>query len=113
MGLRIKKGDTKPWVFTLKQNGSGVDLDGATVELNMQDQALTSVITGGSVTPDPDQTTNPGKCSYSPVAGDVDTVGAFLAEIKVTFGDGTIARFPNGEAGEDEFETVTITNSLG
>lgn len=109
MAFSTKQHDTKPWVFTLKENGSGVDLTGAsTVVIHMLDSALNSVINGGTVTPDADQTTYPGKCSYPPVAGDVDASGEFSAEFEVTWGDGTISTFPH-----DGYETITIHPDLG
>lgn len=109
MALTIKRNDTAEWVFTLREDRTPVSLSTATaVVLHMVDGDGATVIDGGAVTPDPDQTTNPGKCTYSPQEADVAQEGQYSMEVEVTWADGTVSTFPSGR-----YETVMILADLG
>lgn len=80
--IAITEGDTLTWNFTLKdENGSAVDLTGATVTLSMRLRgSTTNKIDGGSVTV---VSASGGTCKYDPIAGDVDTPGQYDLELKI------------------------------
>ena len=97
-----KTGSTEPWTGTLTRDGTAKVITGATLTLNMQHQtAGTQEISGASV----DIVSGAaGTWSYTPVAGDVDTAGVYLGEIKVVYSDGTIDYFPNRN--EDQWQII-------
>jgi len=90
--------------FTLKIDGATVDLSGMTVTLILHKWNDTTTEAGGTVTVDPDQVTNRGQVSYSPVDTDFTwTAGVTVKQIyqlrwKVVDGFGKVVYFPNGEA---------------
>lgn len=92
--------------FTLKLDGTPVNLTGFTITLVLRDAAGNLVTTGGTVTL-LNQGTYPGQITYSPLATDfVFTSGAYAtntiyqAHWKVVDGSGKIVFFPNDGSAE-------------
>jgi len=83
------KTDTLPDLeFTIKQDGSAVDLTGATVKFYMKNRDTGNVkINGVACTL---VVAASGTCKYVWQSGDTDTVGTFVAEVEVTFSGGTV-----------------------
>lgn len=109
--LTLKAHDTWPPVrFTLSDANGPVDLSTATtVKMILKGTANTGAVTiTGTCVPDPDQTANKGKGSYTWATGDTDNPDTYNAEFEVTWGDGTIETFPN-----DGYKTVLIEEDLG
>lgn len=81
--IQIVTGDTRVWRFTLRDDtGAALNLTGATVTLSMRVRGATSnKIAGASMTITGATT---GTVEYAPVAADVNTVGSFDIEIKVS-----------------------------
>lgn len=90
----LKQRDTSPALqYTVKdEDGSAIDLSGATVTFYMQDETGTTVIDGGSVTL---VDAANGIVKYEWQDGDSDNAGYFKAEFLVTFGDGTKRTSPD------------------
>ncbi len=89
----IKQNDTSPALqVTLKDgDGNAVDVTGATTVFSMSVGGVTKV-SEQSVTA---VTAASGIVKYDWQAGDTGTVGNYLGEFEVTFGDGTIQTYPN------------------
>jgi hypothetical protein len=88
------KGDTAPAVQEQLKDGNGdpVNLAGAAVRFRAYAPGAASAevdavatITDAAL----------GKVSYTPVAADTDTIGAYQVTWKVTFSGGAIEKFPN------------------
>lgn len=66
--IRLVEGDVDVvWTFQVKEDGSAVDLSSATVVLYVTDDDAaegTNRVNGASCTPDGDQVTNKGVCTY-------------------------------------------------
>jgi hypothetical protein len=95
--IRIKTGDTRPLVAVLKANGAVEPLPaGTTVLFNMKPRHVGQ---GSTITDGPVEITDPdgGAVSYQWLPEDVDTPGLHRGEFEVTFGDGTVETFPNGD----------------
>jgi len=94
----IRQNDTLPYFdFTLIKNSQGTphNLTGATVVFSMVSEiGETPKIDEGSVTI---VDALAGEVRYSFDAVDTDTVGTFYGEFEVTFSDGRILTFPEGE----------------
>lgn len=113
----IARGDTGAVPFyVVDELGRKVDLTGCTVKLygltvgtyygrnwawdrysdfgglNTPD---TPKINGVTVTPDADQVTNKGLCSWTPSATDSDTAGDYAVQVKVTNGNGQVRHYPS------------------
>lgn len=67
--IRLVEGDTDVvWSFTIKEDGTAVDLSSATVLIYLTDDSAaegTNRVDGASCTPDADQVTYPGVCTYT------------------------------------------------
>jgi hypothetical protein len=95
----IGQGDRRPpLVRTLTDvDGVPVDLTAATsVRFHMwRASSSRALVIDAVATKDPDQVTNPGKVSYSWVAGDTGAAGTYLAEWEVTWSAGITETYPN------------------
>lgn len=107
--LYTKVGDTSVWEFTLKDKDGGVDLSTATAVkvYTRLWNGTANKVDGEAATPDPDQTTNPGKCTFSPSAAGVDTAGVYKVEVEVTWTGGKVSYFPS-----ESYGRLTIAESL-
>lgn len=93
MIVRMTQNDTRPYLrFTVSQNGSAVDLTGASVVFSMANQATGAlqvnredcvIVTAGS-----------GIAEYRWSASDTTTTGRFRSEVEVTLSDGSILSLP-------------------
>jgi hypothetical protein len=93
--FKIKRGDTSPALRM--QLVPTVNLTGATVRFNMTGpfEAPTKVVNrqvGGIV-----GLATAGVVRYDWRAGDTIKAGVYQAEFEITYSDGTIETFPNGE----------------
>ena len=90
----LKTGDTSPvFSVTLKDaDGDAVDLTGATVVFNMNNEDDEQVIDRGACTI---LVAASGTVKYSWQTGDTATAGYYSAEFEVTYSDATIETFPN------------------
>ena len=90
----IRQGDTVPIIVATLQDANGVvDLTNATsVAFHMANPGTARVKTLGTCDI---IDLREGKVSYAWTATDTDTAGLWSGEFKVTWGDGTIERFPN------------------
>lgn len=95
------EGMTAPEEFVLKQGTSStsltaVDLTALTVELSLKNRLRNTVPTTGDVAI---VTAASGIVKYTPDATDLDAEHSpYKAKFKVTYGDGSIRYFPQGEA---------------
>lgn len=88
----IKRGDTSPTlVYTLSP---AVSLVGASVVFNMQPISGATTIARASATIDD---TTVGIVSYDFTALQTASAGTYHAEFEVTFADGSIETYPNGD----------------
>lgn len=97
--LRVVEGWTgRLGPFTLKLNGTPVDLTGMTVELSLRTHGASqeTAITG-TVEADADQVANAGQVNYDPAPADL-VKGRYYTRFKVTDGEGAVVYFPNGTA---------------
>ena len=96
--ITYKVGDTRPFLdATLKDANGPVDLTGITsVQFVLEDEDANEIVnessTGANVTI---TGTTSGQVRYKWQATDLSSEGNYYAEWKVTFGDATVARFPN------------------
>ena len=96
--ITYKVGDTRPFLdATLKDADGAVDLTGITsVRFVLEDQGGNEIVnessTGANVTI---TSSTAGQVRYKWQVADLSSEGNFYAEWKVTFSDGTVARFPN------------------
>jgi len=89
----IKQNDTSPAIKLQLDLASGQDLTGATVRFHMAQADGTVVVDdAGSVLSATDE-----QIKYDWSAADTASSGVFNAEFEVTFADGSIETFPNGE----------------
>ena len=85
----IKQNDTKPSLSAnLAQDGSVVDLEGATVKFHMGSVVDAAAVVTGAAT---------GAVRYDFVAADTVTIGSYAAEFEVTFSDESTETFPNND----------------
>lgn len=90
--------------FTLRVDGIPLSLTGLTVTLVLRRADGTLVSPLGTVTPDPDQVTNPGQISYDPTEDDFvwveggATVQYARLHWQVVDGNDKVVSFPNGSA---------------
>lgn len=105
--FKIKQHDTRPlYDGYCEVDGSAISLDGATLVFKMRDSSGVLKV-NAAATADADQVTNKGLFVYSWLPADTDTAGTFLAELEVTYGDGTVQTFPTRG-----HETVIIYGDL-
>jgi len=95
--LSIATGWTDTLTFTLKADGTAVDLTGLTPTIVLHDPSGALVQTTGTVTV-LNQTTNTGQVTYDPVANDFSLAGKYAVRWKVVDGAGAVVYFPNGAA---------------
>lgn len=100
-----KRTDTYPITATLKANGTAVNLTGYTVTINITDKGGTPKVVNAAVTVT--DATN-GRVSYTPIAGDVDTVSSYNVEWKAVSGTGTVYHFPS-----KDYDPLDIQQNLG
>jgi hypothetical protein len=88
------KGDTAPAIAEQLFDGMGtpVVLTGASVRFRAWAPGAASAEVDAAATITDAAT---GKVSYTPVAADTDTIGAYQVTWKVTFSGGAIEKFPN------------------
>lgn len=92
--FQIGQGDTAPALTAqLTQNGTPVNLTGATVEFRMAPHGTKTTTVDGTATLT--DATN-GKVSYPWKASDTATPGDYDFMFVVTFSDGSKESFPNG-----------------
>lgn len=89
--------------FTLRVDGTPLNLSGFTVALKLRNALGVAVTPGGTVTVNPDQTSFPGQVSYAPHANDFAFVTGVLGPIsayhfhwQVTDGNSRVIYFPSG-----------------
>ncbi len=89
MSVKIVQNDTRPPLeFTLTQDGAPVDLTACTVRFYMKDAVLGTTKISGATCTITDAVN--GKCRYDWTGSDTNTIGTYLGEVEVTFGDGKI-----------------------
>src|SRR5262245_28367438 len=89
--MRVKQGDTVPITGALKSGNNPVNLTGATVVCRIQNATTGKFLFSGSATVT--DATN-GLVSRALSATETANVGGFYVDWVVTFGGGTIQRFP-------------------
>lgn len=95
-----KVGDTRPFLdATLKDANGPVDLSTGLVDnvrFVLEDQDANEIVNESSTGANVSITDSTGgKVRYKWQVADLSSEGNYYAEWKVTFGDGTVARFPN------------------
>lgn len=105
--FQIGQGDTAPAISSqLTQNGTPVNLTGATVQFRMAlAQAKVTVVNRAATITN----ANTGMVSYTWQAADTATPGNYVFQWVVTYSDGTIESFPNG----DTKPTIEIAEGVG
>lgn len=105
--VRIKQHDTRPLDAVLEDQNGPVNLAGVlSVKFLMKPK-----LSGQGTTVDGDATVVDalaGKVRYAWLSGDVAAAGAHRAEFQVTFADGSVETFPNGD-----YVDVVILEDLG
>src|SRR5687767_9479024 len=105
--VHMKRGDTAPAFRARCLDGdTPVNLTGSTVRFIMEDASGVTTVDAAAA-PD-DQAAQPGWVQYAWSTGDTDTIGAYRAELEVTFPDGTIQTFP-----QDDYVRVYVLADLG
>lgn len=96
-GWYARIGDVNiPITVTLSDATGPVVLTGATVVFHAKRIGATDAISGTAALAD--QTTTPGKCTYTLTAGNLDithAAGSYKVEWQVTFPTGRVATWPN------------------
>lgn len=102
----IKQGDTRPvFLATLFSGNNVVDLTTAsTAKLTLVDSAGSTTLSLAAMTILTPATN--GQVSYAWQSADTATADTYQGEVKVTWGDGTIERFPN----DGNFEVVVSSH---
>src|SRR5690242_14974001 len=90
----IKRNATQPALeATLKyDDGTAVDLTGASVTFSMKDRKGNVIATGSAAVQVP---ATAGKIKYSWIAADTKNAGDYKAEFEVDFGGGNILKAPS------------------
>lgn len=103
----IRQGSTAPslTITPERQDGSTIDVTGATVRFLIRDVNLTTPLLIATLQV---LQTNPAKFRYTPSPGDTGTSGEFLGEVEVVYNDDTRESFPT-----TGFIPITIVPSLG
>lgn len=106
----IKRGSRRPALaVTLSDAAGAINLSAASgVRLVMRRVGESTPALDVAMTPDPNQTTNPGKVSYAWSDGNTDAAGDYDAEFVITWNDGAEQRVPNRGA-----FTIAIVSDLG
>lgn len=100
--VTIIEGTTTALEFQLLENGSAINLTGATVELILTDKDGTAVTTTSDITVTSATT---GTVTYSPDAADLDSSKSpYRARWKITDSGGTISYVPTGH--RDEWSVI-------
>jgi len=88
----IKQSDTKPQIQDTLQDDDGtvIDLTGATVTITAEDSSGTVKIDAQSGT----HNDTGGVATYAITASDTDTAGEFTYEWEITFADGSVQTVP-------------------
>lgn len=105
--FQIGQGDTAPSISSqLTQNGTPVNLTGASVAFRMAlAQAKVTVVNRAAVITTPAT----GVVTYNWQAADTATPGSYVFQWVVTFSDGSVETFPNG----DTKPTIEVTEGVG
>jgi hypothetical protein len=109
LGERLKPRkttDTYPITNTLLNNGVAVNLTGYTVTINIVESNSRNPKRANGACTLTDAVN--GRVSYQPIAGDVDTAGAYDVEWKAVSPGGTPYHFP-----QDGYEPLLIQPALG
>jgi len=94
--VEIVEGWTSPMPFTLKGNGTPIDLSGMTVTLSLKDRRGASVDTAGKVTV---TSAIDGEVTFSPAVGDLRAGSSpYAARFQVTDSNSKVLFVPNAEA---------------
>ena len=105
--LKTKVGDTSTWTMTLKEDGSAKDLTAAsTVKIYTRKYGETALTTDGRSCVVSNATA--GTVVYTPISADVLVPGIFEVEVKVTWNDASVSKFPS-----DGFGRLEIDAALG
>lgn len=97
--MRVKAGDTVPITAALKDGtGAAVNLTGATVVCRIMHAPTGTFLFSGAATVVGDPTL--GQVSRALSASETGTPGAYFVDWVVTFGGGTIQRFPGSSYNE-------------
>lgn len=92
----VKEDDTRPWtfLFTSDSESDFTDVASAVIYMRLETGGANKI--NGSALVIGTTTTANAPATYSPVAGDVDTAGIYLAYCVVTFTTGSkTGRFPS------------------
>lgn len=95
MIVERKRGDTKPVNATLTRAKRIVPLTGTSIRWLMEPAPGSNGISISSSVQIVDAAK--GKVRWSPTAEEVAEAGTYRAEFEVTFGDGVVETFPDGE----------------
>lgn len=89
-------------IDTLSDSNGPKDLDGWTeLKIVALHPGTDAIKFEQDITPDADQTNNPGQITYQPITTDVDTIGEFHFYYTGTDPDGNIWQFPTDDPDSD------------
>lgn len=91
--IKMFQNDTAPArVFVLKENGTVINLTGATVKFKIFDNTTNTVTNAANQTCALTSATA-GKVTYTFVTGDLPSAGTYACEVEVTYSGGKIQTF--------------------
>lgn len=95
MTIEMRKGDTWPPLRAtlIEADGNPIDLTGATVTFQMEDDNNNEVINSSAII----ESSSEGKVRYDWSPNDTDEVGTFEGDFVIEFPSGQIATVPNRE----------------
>jgi hypothetical protein len=95
----VKRRDTGPFIADtlLDSSGAPVNVTGARGKFHMATWDLSTVLINAAITgPSGGALDTTGQFEYHWASADTLANGVFLAEVEITYADGTIETFPNG-----------------